>query len=146
MKKALKISLIVGVILVILIIGFILLNSMFEEGVLVNDFDSCSKFGGTIMETYPAKCSFAGQTYVEQISLDKRAKKFFCDRENIAQVDVCGDYIAVTSSLLGGGITYYKTDGTSFSCPVVGPDSMSPECKDIFEKKVAETFNCTKVC
>ena len=78
--------------------------------------------------------------------LKNKAQQTYCNVENVAQVDICESYIAVTSSLLGGGITYYKTDGTSFSCPVVGPDSMSPECKDIFEKKVAETFTCEKVC
>ena len=97
------------------------------------------------MESYPRQCSFDGMTFVEELPVNEKAQTY-CNKENVAQVDVCGNYVAVTSSLLGGGITYYKEDGTSFSCPVVGPDSMSPECKDIFEKKVAETFECVNVC
>ncbi len=43
---------------------------------------------------------------------------------------MCGDYFKHVSDNLGGGATYYI--GTKkFQCPVVAPDSMSQECKEV---------------
>jgi uncharacterized protein (UPF0333 family) len=66
--------------------------------------------------------------------------------EEDSNVNICGNYVAVVKSPLGAGITYYRTDGASFSCPVVGPDSMTPECKNIYEGILAKTFKCVNVC
>jgi len=144
MKKEVKISLIIVGILAIIIVFFIIWrNSITGTGPLINDFKTCEKAGGIITESYPRQCTIDRRiAYVE--GNDNAAP--YCGQANVAEVNVCGNYIAVTSSLLGGGITYYKTDGASFSCPVVGPDSMSPECKGIYEKKLAENFDCVKVC
>ena len=54
--------------------------------------------------------------------------KEYCDDDNVAEVYICGDYIQVVSSLIGGGSTYYK-DGEEIVCPMVGPDAMSEECR-----------------
>jgi len=63
----------------------------------------------------------------------------FCLRENVAEVYDCGKYVKVISSLVGGGASYYSENMSSFSCPVVGPDSISQECRDI------QGLNCTPI-
>ena len=78
-------------------------------------------------------------------SLESKAKDF-CGKENIATARVCDGYVEVVSSLLGGGSTYYRSDGTTITCPVVGPDSMSPECRKIFEAKLNSSMVCKDVC
>ena len=55
----------------------------------------------------------------------------FCLRDNVAGVYKCGDYVKVISSLIGGGVSYYTDNMTEIQCPVVGPDYVSKECKDI---------------
>ena len=63
-------------------------------------------------------------------SLIKDMAKGFCDKENVANVYVCGDYFRTVSTLLGGGSTIYDATGHEIvTCPVVSPDSMSPECQ-----------------
>jgi len=78
-------------------------------------------------------------------SLESKAMQY-CGKENVAAVHVCSDYIEVVSSLLGGGSTYYRSDGTTIVCPVVGPDSMSPECKAIYEAKLKSSYYCKDIC
>lgn len=78
-------------------------------------------------------------------STEAKAKEF-CGGANVASVNICNGYIEVVSSLLGGGSTYYKNDGTSIPCPVVGPDSMTPDCKAIFEAKLNSSFACRSAC
>ena len=86
------------------------------------------------------------ETSIPETNAQAKAKEF-CDNENVGSVNVCGSYIEVNSELLGGGAKYYDFNGTQqFTCPVVGPDSMSKNCKAIFEAKLAETFNCEKIC
>ncbi|VVC02862.1 Uncharacterised protein [Candidatus Burarchaeum australiense] len=72
----------------------------------------------------------ASQPSVPVKTVEEQAQAF-CGQANVAMVYVCGNYFGVVSSLLGGGTTYYKADGTQVSCPVVGPDSMSAECKQL---------------
>ena len=60
----------------------------------------------------------------------------FCDAENTTEVQICGDYVKITSPLEGAGSTYYKEDltgnRTEFTCPIVAPDAMTPECEAVF--------------
>lgn len=77
-------------------------------------------------------------------SPESKAKQF-CGKENVAAVRVCGGYAEVVSSLLGGGSAYYR-GGTIITCPVVAPDSMSLECKTIYEAKLNSSIICKDVC
>lgn len=73
--------------------------------------------------------------------------KIFCDNETVAKVYDCGDNIEIVSSLLGGGSSYYTKSGNKkFTCPIVAPDSMSKECKEIFDLKINSNYLCTEVC
>lgn len=83
--------------------------------------------------------------YIGSKSLDSKAKEL-SGGPNVASVNLCDGYIEVVSSLLGGGSTYYRSDGTTITCLVVGPDSMSPECKVIYEAKLKSRFYCKDVC
>lgn len=69
---------------------------------------------------------------------------FFCAKENVSGVHVCGDHIIVMSSLIGGGSTIYDATGNLVAqCPVVGPDSMSDECKHfLIESNCLEEAVC----
>lgn len=87
------------------------------------------------------KCKWAPAT------LEAHAETF-CNQENLEGVYICGEYIKVTSSLLGGGSTFYslKEDNSlsePIDCRVVGPDSMSEECNRLLYES-----NCIelKVC
>ncbi|MFH1802289.1 MAG: hypothetical protein ABH864_02435 [archaeon] len=71
----------------------------------------------------------------------------FCDVPNVVSVSICnGQIIGVQSSLLGGGIEHHHRDGTTFTCPVIAPDSMSANCKAIFNAQQNEEWNCIEVC
>lgn len=63
----------------------------------------------------------------------------FCLRNNVIEVYNCGDYAKVVSSLPGGGESYYAEDMTETKCPIVGPDSVSEECKNF------SVLSCIKV-
>jgi hypothetical protein len=69
----------------------------------------------------------------------------YCGLENVATAYECADgYVKVESSLLGGGVTYYKAGykprPAGISCPVVGPDAESAECKTLAQ------LECTDAC
>ncbi|MBU0980942.1 MAG: hypothetical protein KJ709_09135 [Nanoarchaeota archaeon] len=102
----------------------------------INSFDDCAAAGNPVAEIYPAICRTPdGRSFTQAIDeppmiLEADARSY-CDDENVGQVYVSAEYIRVTSILLGGGSTYYKADGTEIHCPVVGPDSMTQECKDL---------------
>ena len=63
----------------------------------------------------------------------------YCSIQNIDGVYVCGNYIKTISSLLGGGSTFYE-ENLNVSCPIVGPDYVTQECKNLSE------LNCTRIC
>ncbi|MFH0956590.1 MAG: hypothetical protein V1813_01875 [Candidatus Aenigmatarchaeota archaeon] len=63
----------------------------------------------------------------------------FCGMENVDAAYECPGYVKVVSSLLGGGATYYS-HGQPISCPVVGPDSQTAQCKSLSE------LECTDAC
>ena len=55
----------------------------------------------------------------------------YCNEANVISVSTCTDgSYKVVSGLLGGGYTIYKPDGSSFQCPVVGPEYITQECQD----------------
>ena len=55
-----------------------------------------------------------------------------CAMANTEGVYLCKEgTLKWTTTLLGGGSTYYAADGKSFQCPIVGLDSMADECKAI---------------
>ncbi|AKM83728.1 MAG: hypothetical protein UR79_C0004G0037 [Candidatus Campbellbacteria bacterium GW2011_GWD1_35_49] len=74
-----------------------------------------------------------GTTTPENISDALRQKaQTYCDKENTASVYVSTSTIKVVGSLLGAGTTYINAnDNTMFSCPVVAPNYVTQECKDI---------------
>lgn len=59
----------------------------------------------------------------------------YCVDQNVATVHISRsqDLIRLTSSLLGGGATYYHNADEPLRCPVVGPDSISMECKAMLD-------------
>jgi len=62
-------------------------------------------------------------------ALEEQAKSY-CNQPNVASVYLCGDYIRVVSSLIGGGSSYYKLGQYDpIVCPLVAPDSMSEQCR-----------------
>ena len=66
----------------------------------------------------------------------------FCETNNTVQI--CDNYVKVISPLVGSGATYYKEDltgnRTEFTCPVVAPDAMTPECKQVFNMSCGENI------
>jgi len=70
--------------------------------------------------------------------LSLKAQKH-CGGDN--DVYICGENIKVVSMVPGAGSTFFKPDGTELNCPVVAPDSMSEECRQlIFDD------NCSEIC
>ena len=69
-----------------------------------------------------------------------------CADANMAQVSVCGQYIKVVSSLMGGGSTFYADNGTATICPLVAPDAMSPQCRLLMmgSNCVEQVVDCAK--
>src|SRR3989344_488709 len=55
----------------------------------------------------------------------------YCAQKDVAAVFIAGDTIKVVGSLLGAGATYYQSDGGELHCPVVAPEAMTNECKNI---------------
>ena len=67
----------------------------------------------------------------------------YCSDKSIGKVYSCdGGYIKLEYNNLGGGITWLKGN-EEIRCPVVGPDSMSPECKVLQENPPACTLAVT---
>src|SRR3990167_5491821 len=57
----------------------------------------------------------------------------YCDGNNVASVEYSNSNSInrVNNALLGWGGIYYSNDGSSYSCPVVGPDSMTQDCREV---------------
>jgi len=71
--------------------------------------------------------------------------KTLCEQETVDSVYSCGDHYRVVSSLMGGGSSYYKIVNNSLevvNCPLVAPDSMSEECKELFASECEEKKIC----
>ncbi|MBN1544169.1 hypothetical protein JW898_01770 [Candidatus Woesearchaeota archaeon] len=67
----------------------------------------------------------------------------FCEEEHVSAVYICGETVKVVSSLLGGGMTFHSRRGEEIRCPVVGPDSISEECRELISGEGCETV-CEK--
>lgn len=63
---------------------------------------------------------------------DESAAEEWCGKPDVAAVYMCEEGYAVVSSLVGAGRTFYRSNGSVISCPVVAPKHMSDECKAIF--------------
>ena len=57
------------------------------------------------------------------------------------EVYTCGRYIKIVNFLLGGGSTFYGVDGEKINCPLVGPDFVSEECKQLGKLECQKTFS-----
>jgi len=79
--------------------------------------------------------------------LEEKAGEF-CNQANLAGIFVCGNYVKVVSSLLGGGSTYYALGNGNWSagtqCPVAGPDAMTEECKALSMGRIALKSNALR--
>ncbi|MBI5224328.1 hypothetical protein HY989_00495 [Candidatus Micrarchaeota archaeon] len=67
------------------------------------------------------------------------AKKY-CGARDVSAVYACKDMAQILYAPLGAGSTYIKPDGTSVNCPLVSPDSQTPQCLELYKLK------CDKVC
>jgi hypothetical protein len=83
-----------------------------------------------------AKCLRIWEEDCPGQALEEQARGY-CGHDETASAEVCGEYVKVVSSLLGGGSTFHA-NGTSTSCPVVGPDAQTPECTALL------ALNCTQ--
>ena len=89
------------------------------------------------------------QTEEEPIERDPLLEEAeeFCDDQDVGAVYVCGDLVRVVSMVPGAGSTFYRSVDDEFTqelqCPLVAPDSMSPECYAlIIEPDCAELEIC----
>src|SRR3989338_2872361 len=73
----------------------------------------------------PSSDNPSASSELSNTELSRKAKEF-CNQKNVDSVSLSESHslIKVTSSLLGGGATYYTAQNEDFSCPVIGPDSM----------------------
>lgn len=85
-------------------------------------------------------------TNTQEGTFEKKAKDF-CNQNDIDSVSICnGQVIQIKSKLLGAGSTYHHRDGTTFSCPIISPQDLSPECKAVFNAEQTNQWNCEPVC
>ncbi|OGD68356.1 hypothetical protein A2996_00390 [Candidatus Campbellbacteria bacterium RIFCSPLOWO2_01_FULL_34_15] len=96
-------------------------------------YNSKNKSGEIIINENSEQSEKIGTTTPENISDALRQKaQTYCDKKNTASVYVSTSTIKVVGSLLGAGTTYINAnDNTMFSCPVVAPNYVTQECKDI---------------
>jgi uncharacterized membrane protein YraQ (UPF0718 family) len=74
---------------------------------------------------------------------EESCSESFCLRENVQAVYECGDYVKVTSSLLGGGNNYFSNSMIEINCPIVSPDYITNECKILSQLDCRE-INCSQ--
>lgn len=109
----------------------------------VHSFQECADAGNPVMESYPRKCRTAdGFTFESMEDRLKLNSEVYCNQEGVGSVQVCGNYIKVVSSLLGGGSTYHTPWNQKITCPVVAPDSVSDNCQEILDMNLV----CTTIC
>ena len=73
-------------------------------------------------------CTATNQTAQAATEAQARA---FCGQPNVDSVFICGPYVRVVSSLMGGGSTFYQGGAEIARCPVVSPDAMSGQCRQL---------------
>jgi len=126
-------TLIVLIIVAVIFLASVILISILSEkqNLVGNDKDEHGCIGSAGY-TWCEKKQSCIRPWEEPCDLEAEAKTF-CEKENVSKVYICGDYIRVVSSLLGGGSSFYK-NSASFApilCPLVAPDSMSEECRSL---------------
>ncbi|MBW3003760.1 hypothetical protein KY337_04295 [Candidatus Woesearchaeota archaeon] len=100
----------------------------FRDQFRIRNFQDCVEAGYPIMESYPRQCmTDDGLSFNEQICLEGE-KRY-----------ECGDYVKVVSALEGAGSKFYN-GSEEISCPVVAPDSLSQECKNLL------ALECKEIC
>ncbi|MEK6843001.1 MAG: hypothetical protein AABY04_00785 [Candidatus Micrarchaeota archaeon] len=67
------------------------------------------------------------------------AKKY-CGGRDVSAAYACKDVAQILYAPLGAGSTYLRLDGTSVNCPIVSPDSQTPQCIEL------QKLTCDKVC
>lgn len=87
------------------------------------------------------ECERLIEENLEDLPTQEMTPEDYCDMENVAQVRVCGEYMAVVSSLPGAGTSYYS-DTEVFNCPLVAPEHVTDECKDAQEIECESTIDC----
>ncbi len=98
-------------------------------------------------EEYGVECRcFYGSCQWSPTSLEAYAKQFCLQGTNEGAY-ICGDYIKVVSSLEGEGIRFVTIDeqgilADSVECPVVAPDLMSEECRQLMELECGAKQEC----
>ena len=106
------------------------------------DVHGCTGSAGYTWCMTKQECIRTWEENCSNSTLEPAARQY-CGGTNVAGVYSCDEFIRVTSSLLGGGSTYYDGNGTILAqCPVVGPDSMSEECAALFASKCVEVQVC----
>jgi hypothetical protein len=96
-----------------------------------NDSDAhgCKGSAGYSWCEAKQKCIRAWEENCTATSTIEEQARSFCGKENVANIYVCGGYVRVVSSLLGGGSTFYKDGQKVVQCPIVAPDYESDQCK-----------------
>jgi len=75
-----------------------------------------------------------GATTKEMLENIKNLAKKYCNSAGVSEVYLSTNYIKVISGIPGQGPSYYPTDGrTPFICPVIAPDLITDDCKQILE-------------
>lgn len=73
----------------------------------------------------------------------KMGKDLICDEDTSAMLCENG-YVMLVSHTPGGGITYIK-DNVEIKCPVVDPQTMSEECREMLDLGLeCEEVICTR--
>ncbi|VVC00943.1 Bacterial extracellular solute-binding proteins, family 3 [uncultured archaeon] len=57
--------------------------------------------------------------------------KTYCNLSDVARVSTCGPYIRVVGSAAGVGSTFYPDSGKEIRCPVMPPDMMTGDCRQL---------------
>ncbi|MDD5317548.1 MAG: hypothetical protein PHF51_02325 [Candidatus ainarchaeum sp.] len=105
------------------------------------DEHGCIGSAGYVWCPEQGKCLRVWEEYCNASTLNAQAESY-CGGENVGAVYVCGDYFRVVSTMPGAGSTIYR-NGSTISCPLVAPDSMSEECRMyVLGSNCAETDVC----
>ena len=110
-----------------------------------NDSDAhgCKGSAGYTWCETKQKCIRVWEEGCPATTLEAKAQSY-CGKENVDSVYVCGDYVKVVSSLMGGGSTFYPNGaGNPIVCPVISPEYMPADCGELLSGKYC---NDTKVC
>ena len=121
-----------ALIAVVIVLAVALLLSVADKGLIGGEKDShgCYVAAGYSWCAASSKCIRVWEEYCDTPTLERLAQGY-CNGENVANVFVCGDRIRTVSKLLGGGSTFIKPGTENVVCPVVSPNSMSDDCRQL---------------